>query len=1016
MKTRYIAVIALALVLMMSGQNLSPSSDSPTRGIQFVSAAEGTLGNTHQGTGSTDISANDMLGTQITVGASDRQTDTIKFYGRATSGSYEQGKGIITNSALEILLVGDIDVITNSNGWQTIELGSNYTLLASTTYYIAVVVDYATRFYRDNTGNYVNDGTNSFATPTDPSDGEIDVWYDYSMYCITYDPPNTVPVNDQAPTLDNPTDTDNLYAQYIKYQITVYVSDTDGFADIDYLEIGLWDNGRSTEYVRFRYDEDTDTFSEVYDSGTVATIDAGSSTATESGNDIDATFYITVDIDFPDTSDLDAKCYVIDAGTDDDTDWYEVNWDTESRVDVVTFTLDDGSYTSDRGTYDTEDSITATGTLEYYGSNTAVTDFYDVWVSCADIAGSPWSDLTLTAGAFSMTVDSDDVVGLDTYWVHVVDNGAGSAGTKINQTSLSDTYIADVVNVADWASGVVPSYGDYPADAWYNVGSNINVWAGLLYQYDESWVGYGTFLIDGETTSGDGGTGWYANFTYSIITEKKFGLAGALVTGTATTHGVTKFNHTSLYGAQYDDLDLKWTQINISLSLNYGWTVIDNNVTISSTSVWGHDGTSVSPSITYDTGDGSVYPTESTSGMETYTVVSSTESTSGFGITAFAANSVQVTYDTVSISSTSYFWVQYTPESVWFVWQTGTFTWSENTTLWTGAYTIQSHMNTTEDDWAVCDSTGQIGDLIIGQFDTTLYYTLIEVNCEVTVGSRSFDFTIWSNTVQVDILHSIHIEDSGMDVQDSWITFYFHTNWNNATFSIWDNITGTPVEVGYSSTEGWYQIAKPTVTGTHHYYILVNGTHSGATSAGQTCDTSLTSDSWKWREYKFVVNPVMFSIDDLTFQQNNDTIIVSGWFSTPNTTLTWVLKEDGIQTSAGTLQLVASGEYSSVRWTKTDSTLAGNFTLTISADGSDIIINGYSFVIDSSSFIGGSFYKEGDTYYQTAPSDDVAWVVALAIVAVILIPVAIGLGFGIRETMKRRNPKRDKSNDGLYRR
>jgi len=109
-------------------------------------------------------------------------------------------------------------------------------------------------------------------------------WYDYCASApdaymnVTYTEAggNNAPVNDQTPTLDNADDTDNMYAQYREYQMTVYVSDADGFADIDYLEVSLWDDGQSTEYFRFRYDEDTDTFTEEYDSGTVVSLNTGS--------------------------------------------------------------------------------------------------------------------------------------------------------------------------------------------------------------------------------------------------------------------------------------------------------------------------------------------------------------------------------------------------------------------------------------------------------------------------------------------------------------------------------------------------------------------------------------------------------------------------------------------------------------------------------------------------------------------------------------------------------------------
>ncbi|MHA3964216.1 MAG: hypothetical protein AM325_011850, partial [Candidatus Thorarchaeota archaeon SMTZ1-45] len=270
-----------------------------------------------------------------------------------------------------------------------------------------------------------------FIDANQANEGTLDTWNVDAVLLHTWTP-SYIPANDQAPTLDNPSDTDNMYAQYLEYEVTVYVSDQNGFADIDYLEIGLWDDTQTTEYCRFRYDEDTNAFTEEYDAGTYVTLNTGSSTATESGNDIDATFYITVDWDFPDSTDLDARCYVIDTQTESATTWYEVNWDVETRLDFsVAPSIDDGSGTVDRG--DLDGSFSLTGTIIYYTS----TDDYpsstavDVWVAASEYGttAGPWSDLTLTSGAFDVTCYADDVVGQDTYTIKVVEEGAGAGGT-----------------------------------------------------------------------------------------------------------------------------------------------------------------------------------------------------------------------------------------------------------------------------------------------------------------------------------------------------------------------------------------------------------------------------------------------------------------------------------------------------------------------------------------------------------------------------------------------------------
>lgn len=242
---------------------------------------------------------------------------------------------------------------------------------------------------------------------------------------------------------------------------------------------------------------------------------------------------------------------------------------------------------------------------------------------------------------------------------------------------------------------------------------------------------------------------------------------------------------------------------------------------------------------------------------------------------------------------------------------------------------------------------------------------------------------------------------------DNWVTFSVITAKGDCPFTIWDNGT----VVGYSPNDGTYQVAKPTNTGLHVYDILVNNSHSGATYTGQTWNTSLLDDSWKWFQVKLTINPVIFSISLLTIQQNNDTVILSGWFLTPNTTLTWTLQEDGVPTRSGTLVLTASGEYNSLMWTKANPAVFGTFTLTITADGSSIVIHGYSIVMTKETFIGGSFFQEGDEYYQVieTESSEFLFVFALIIVS-IMIPVAIGLGWGMKKTQKN-NKSKDKSTD-----
>ena len=367
---------------------------------------------------------------------------------------------------------------------------------------------------------------------------EADEWQveGVMLHVWTDVPTNEIPVNDQVPTLDNGDDTTFMYAQYREYKITMYVSDADGFADIDYLELSLWDNTQTTEYFRFRYDEDTNVFTEEYDIGTVVVLNAGSSVGTETGNDIDAQFWFTVDWDFADLTDVDMECYVIDDEPESDSDFYEADFDVETRLEysVAPSITSDDSGTVDRG--DLDETFLLGGTLIYYGStdDNPATDQVDVWVSASlASAAGPWSDLTLTAGAFSVAPVGDNVVGIDTYTVKPVIEAAGSGGTSLYYTTdLTDDYISDRVQVQSYTI----------VDDRVDLDANVNIDISLFYDYDNSDVTTGSFTINGNTLTYQSGSTWRFTDTESTVTQNTYDT----VAGSDTTHGLTAVDQNSL--------------------------------------------------------------------------------------------------------------------------------------------------------------------------------------------------------------------------------------------------------------------------------------------------------------------------------------------------------------------------------------------------------------------------------------------------------------------------------------
>ncbi|MFW9805969.1 MAG: hypothetical protein ACFFFK_04510, partial [Candidatus Thorarchaeota archaeon] len=458
-----------------------------------------------------------------------------------------------------------------------------------------------------------------FLGGTETGDTTQDTWEIDTVLIHTWTP-SYAPVIDQAPTLGNPSDTDNMYAQYLEYQVTVYVSDQNGFADITYLEIGLWDNTQTTEYCRFRYNEDTNTFTEEYDAGTYVSLNTGSSTATESGNDIDATFYFTIDWDFPDSTDLDANCTVIDTQAESTTTWYEVNWDVETRLEYsVVPSVDDGLGTLDRG--DLDGSFSITGTVIYYQS---IDDFpastaVDVWVSASEYGTDvgPWSDLTLTSGVFDVTCYADDAIGQDTYTVKVVEEGAGSGGTDLYYTtSATDTYIADQL--------IITLTG--PTNQRINIGENATgIIVSAIYDYDDA-------TFDGTLTLNN------TQFVYGTAQRQDYTVSSA----SGGTHGVSFIGVNDVTYCIWDSLS-----ITITDPANQRINTNTNASGIIVSAIYDYDGSPYDGTLTLN----NTQFLYGTAQIQYYTVQTASGDT--YGITSISSNDVTFCiWDSLTITIT----------------------------------------------------------------------------------------------------------------------------------------------------------------------------------------------------------------------------------------------------------------------------------------------------------------------------------------------------------------------------
>ncbi|MFX1482949.1 MAG: hypothetical protein ACFFCP_07150 [Promethearchaeota archaeon] len=341
--------------------------------------------------------------------------------------------------------------------------------------------------------------------------------------------PNQVPINDTdfLTMLENPDDTDNLYAMYRFYVITTNVSDGNGYSEIEYVEISLYDNFRSQAFWALRYTVATDTFAIQLGSGSINL--ASSSSAVGVGNQLEIRWIIKISWDHPDLTDIDMMQFVTD-GIDTDEDFYEVNWDVETRLEMTNLVISDGVGTGNRG--DLDGSIAVTGTLVYLGSvnDYPLSNETDTWVLSSEYGFDvgPWSDLTLVSGQFSLTVFADDTVGQDILTIKAVKEGSGSGGEDLLSVPSLSPYIADSILVQSYSAD----------DSRVNINDNVNLDVTLTYAFDSSPVLNGAVSINSVVASHIGGGVWRISVSSSSVQEVTYNT----ITYAGGTHGLSGVN------------------------------------------------------------------------------------------------------------------------------------------------------------------------------------------------------------------------------------------------------------------------------------------------------------------------------------------------------------------------------------------------------------------------------------------------------------------------------------------
>jgi hypothetical protein len=326
--------------------------------------------------------------------------------------------------------------------------------------------------------------------------------------------------------------------------IYVYWTDPDGFSDLNYLEVSIYDDARGTEYWKIRYTQSTNTWSEQSDVGGSYYLDGSDGYSSSSNTHW---VYVRWGICWNATnlSNIDMKVYVLDDIALSDTEWIEEagrdgsnphaqELDIETRIDFDTHTITDASGTPDRGGL--SETITATYDLGYYGHTSIIPDpaEVDLWITSTignwEVdSDADWSGTT--------SVTSDATVGLDTYTFKVVLEGAGSGATDESHTTHTDTYIADKVSVTITAPTIVHRA----------IGDNMTgvLWS-AVYDYGGSYDGSVTWNV--------------ADWSPSIATT-----ANVIISSVSGgTHGVTSFSYSGGFTCYWETITLSdatfWTK------------------------------------------------------------------------------------------------------------------------------------------------------------------------------------------------------------------------------------------------------------------------------------------------------------------------------------------------------------------------------------------------------------------------------------------------------------------------
>ena len=284
--------------------------------------------------------------------------------------------------------------------------------------------------------------------------------------------------------------------------------------------------------------------------------------------------------------------------------------------------------------------------------------------------------------------------------------------------------------------------------------------------------------------------------------------------------------------------------MNFTATTSITWTLVGESITVSYSGLYGYDGSSVGSQVWSISDSGSV--SYNTVANRSWHIVSYDNP---HGITVVYNVSAYCIWDDIEITSgPAYYWTQYSETAVWLIWGAPTsYAWGYNSSAVQDGIKIQSQVNGTNNAWAIT-SGGSIAGLSIGSFTSEWWYVNISIRAQV----GGYDWIIWTQILEVDILHSLQVVSFSIIPTDDYFWIQYQTNLLNASIIIWDDVidSGTLYadNIYYSAYEGMHQIPRSSTVGAHNLTICITST---GTLYNRTYDAG--SYVW-WYNFTYIVN------------------------------------------------------------------------------------------------------------------------------------------------------------------